>query len=410
MFRMAILLLLTMAITNPCLAGEETVIAGVVHIQNGATPAEGLVTLTATEQWRAGGEDDDIFFGSVGQVLTDDDGHIYLMDSQLCEVLVYSADGEYLRTLSREGEGPGEVRTPNDMFLHPDGSIGLVQMFPGKIVKVNLDGTPAGNLSFGTGDVSQGQFSVLLQGLSRAGTFVLSGIKMSFSQDGSNKQTYFLSRCDDEAKEQVCYFSKENSINYGDFVLTESGLDFVWGRCALGPEGRLYVVPERNEYEIHIYTADGSLERVIEREYESLVRNDEQTERARQVLEGVGRNYPAPPRSIETEKTEIDITAIRVASDGEIWVRTSRGDNNAPSGMMTVFDVFDSEGHFVKQAALECPGDSQEDALFFLSKDRFIQVTRALDAFLSRQGISTEEAEEEEEEVPMEVIYFSIEG
>ncbi len=395
---------------TPVAAGQEEIVDGVTYIRNGATPDEGVVTLTATEQWRAGGDDDEVFFGNIQQVLADVKGNIYLMDSQISEVAVYSPDGEHLRTLSREGDGPGEIRHPNDMFFHPDGSLGLVQMFPGKIVKVNRDGSPSGALNFGSGDPSQGRFVVLLQGISRAGNLVLAGIRMTFNTDGTNGQTYFLSRCDEMAVEQHCYFSKENTINYSDFVLTEEGLDFVWGRCALGLDGKLYVVPFRNEYEIDIYSVEGTLERMITREYESLTRDDEQREVARQILEAVARNYPAPPRDLGIEDTEPDIAQIRVSSSGEIWVRTSRGDEELPENAMAVLDVFDSAGHFKKQVALGCPGNAREDALYFVGDDRVVMVAGALDAFLSQQGVSSEDEETDEEETPMEVICYSLES
>jgi hypothetical protein len=75
---------------------------------------------------------------------------------------------------------------------------------------------------------------------------------------------------------------------------------------------------------------------------------------------------------------------------------------------MTVIDVFDAEGHFKSQKALMIPGDARRDALFFVREDRAVVVTGALDAFLSRQGVSAS-AEEEAEDVPMEVICYELE-
>ena len=49
----------------------------------------------------------------------DDDGNIYLLDSQLSEVKVFSPDGEPLKTLSREGDGPGEFRALSSVHVLP---------------------------------------------------------------------------------------------------------------------------------------------------------------------------------------------------------------------------------------------------------------------------------------------------
>jgi hypothetical protein len=280
-------------------------------------------------------------------------------------------------------------------------------MFPGKIVKINLDGTPAGAMNFSVGDPSQGRFAVLLQGSARGGNLLLLGIRMNFSPNGRQEQIYFLSRCDENGAEQHSYVKKENSINYSDFVLTEEDMDFVYGRFDLGPDGKVYVAPDRNRYAINVHRQSGELERVIEREYVSWRRQEDDTRRARQTIEAIGRNYPVPPREITVLDTEPDVTSLRVTPEGMLWVTTSRGDREPPEGAMTVIDVFDAEGHFKSQKALMIPGDARKDALFFVGEDRAVVVTRALDAFLSRQGVSTSD-EEEVEDVPMEVICYEL--
>ncbi len=69
-----------------CLIVGGAAIAAPVVIENGAEPAEGLKVLGLTELWRAGGEDDEIFFGRIGAVHTGPEGDIYLLDSQLAEI------------------------------------------------------------------------------------------------------------------------------------------------------------------------------------------------------------------------------------------------------------------------------------------------------------------------------------
>ena len=87
-------------------AGEEVDVDGVIHVRNSAKPEQGVETIQLKELWRAGGDDDEVFFGTIAQVLSDPDGNTYLMDSQLSEIQVYSPDGEFLRTLGHEGDGP----------------------------------------------------------------------------------------------------------------------------------------------------------------------------------------------------------------------------------------------------------------------------------------------------------------
>ncbi len=64
-----------------------------IQLACGAALAEPEIA-ELTELWRAGGEDDEIFFGSVAAIRSDPDGNILILDGQLSEVHVYTPDGE----------------------------------------------------------------------------------------------------------------------------------------------------------------------------------------------------------------------------------------------------------------------------------------------------------------------------
>lgn len=386
---LAVAAVLLMGRPDSAASGSVAMIDGVPHVRNGATPSSGQRVVQARELWRAGGEDDEVLLGSVSRVLADAHGTLYLLDSRLSQVHVYSPNGEYLRALSREGDGPGESRRPNDMFFCSDSALGLIQIFPGKVIKVNRDGTPAGSIEFSRGDPTQGRFAVLIQGVARGGVLALLGMWMNFTPDGTQHQTYFLSRCRDDGVEQHRYVTKETTVSFADFVMDEKQMDFVYGRFDLAGDGRMYVVPDRNRYAVEVYRPDGTLERVIERQYESLTRGEPDRARARQALDAVAANYPVRPREVVVLDTEPDVSWVRAAPGGELWVATSRGDAYPPPGAMTVVDVFDKEGHFALQKVLMIPGDARKDAAFFVDEDRIVVVKGAMDSFLEQQGVST---------------------
>jgi hypothetical protein len=390
-----------------CLAAAAA-LAEPVRVDNGADPAEGLVTAGATEMWRAGGEDDDIFFGNVARVAVAPTGEVLLLDSQLSEVQVYAADGAHLRTLGREGDGPGEMRRPNDFFVMPDGTVCVLQGFGGRIVKLTGDGMPAGEGSF-TPAQGSGQFSVMIRGLAAGPDIVLAGIKMAF-EGGVSTQTYFLTRCDAAGVERATLVEKSNTIDYSDFVMTEMDMDFVWSRMAVAPTGEVYAAPERNAYTVHVFGADGTPARVITRQYASLERDDERKDIQRRIIEGIGANYPRPPHAIEIEDTDPVVTAMWVLDDGSLWVQTGRGDNEPPAGCWTVLDVFDGEGRFTRQVALPGDHDALRDGLHMLPDGRAVVVIGALDAYLNQQAVGGEEAAAAAEEPePLEIICYDLE-
>lgn len=385
-----------------------TVCAEPDTVTNGADPQHGRETAQLTELWRAGGDDEEIFFGSVSSIHTDDQGNILLLDSQLSEVHVFSQEGEFLRTVCGEGDGPGEVRRPNDMFIMADGTICVLQGFPGRIVKLHPDGTPAGEANYSQGEGGAGQFAVLNRGFDLPDGMLLVGIRMSFSGTGASNQTYFLSRCSNEGKEVIALVEKESAINYNDFELTEKGLDFVWNRVAVGPQGNIHVAPGRDTYEIQVLTPAGETVRTITREYKQTPRNGEEKTAAYKILEAVGAYYPTPPKHIFTEDTAAAISGMWVTADGRLWVQPGDAGKSLPEGNWLVLDVFTPDGRFEKQVVLPGNYNAQQDALFVQPNGVILVVVGALEAFLNQQAVTSEEDGDESEAQPLEVICYRL--
>jgi len=80
------------------------------------------------DAWSVGGEDGDLIFGMMVDSLEDADHNVYMLDSQLGHVEVFSPDGEHLRTISGSGQGPGEVNNPQCLVLFPDRAIGILEL------------------------------------------------------------------------------------------------------------------------------------------------------------------------------------------------------------------------------------------------------------------------------------------
>ena len=399
-----ILVTMMLLATGVAIAGEEVMEDGVLHVKNTATPSQGIETLELKELWRAGGEDDEIFFGLIIKVLVDDEGDIYLLDAQLNEVQVYSPDGVNIKTLSREGDGPGEIRGPADMLFLPDGNLGILQSFPGKIVKVDRDGNPAGNIQAGTSDATQGGVIVFTNAAGNEDYLVISGVKISPMENGQNRN-HFIARYDLEGNEEVRFYEHSQEWDFTNFELSEKGQYFPHGRyTALTEDGRVYTTPYRNEYTIHLYLPDGTLDRVIEREYKSVMRNEEEMNLIAAAMEAAKAQFPFEIKT-SIEETEADISRLHVAPDGSLWVLTSHGQRDQGENIIVTYDIFDPKGHFVKQVAMAGEGDGRKDFLMFAGENRVVLVTGLLDAAANAQGLGGA-MEEDEEAEPMQIICF----
>ncbi len=406
-----LLVLLSSAVLGVGSASADQPAAGdtAPRIRNGATPAEGVETITLQELWRIGGDDEDsVLIGLIAQALVSDDGTIYLLDGQLNQIEVFSADGEHQGTIGREGSGPGEFRLALDMVFMPDGSIGVAQVFPGKLVQIDLAGNPAGEFKPHLSDAAEGGFLVLVNSLSNGGNLVLSGIDITFDQATlTQNRRYFVTSFGPDATPVTEYYAEERLWDFQNFTLRESMSDFLWSRLDVGDDGQVVAAIPRDEYVINVYAQDGSLELIIERDYEPWRRNERARARATALLEGQIRQFP-PGTPYEISDTEPAVASLTVRDDGSIWVLTGRAMWEPKPQVLATYDVFDTSGQFVKQVDVRGEGKAWNDLLLFVSEDLLLRITGFHDGLIGTfGGISAEEDEDEEAEA-MEVICYRI--
>lgn len=89
----------------------DTLASGQIVVMNPSVPS-----WAPGEEWRVVKEvrigrvdgDGPDLFGNVRSFTVDDDGRIWVLEGQSQELRVFSAEGEYIRTVGRRGGGPGE--------------------------------------------------------------------------------------------------------------------------------------------------------------------------------------------------------------------------------------------------------------------------------------------------------------
>lgn len=385
-------------------APTTTVKDGVTSVMNGAQPSGGREVVALEEVWRVGGDEGEDFFGLITQVRVGKDGRIFLLDTRLAEVPVYDKAGNRVATLSREGDGPGESRLPANLVFMPDGTLGLAQIFPGKIVKINLDGSPAGTLVPGAADPTQGGFLQLFDCIPSGQDLIVTAESISQAGAAAQDRTNYVAAVDAAGKEKVRFYEHKNHLDFTAFEFNEDKTDRVdFRKVAVGRDGRVYIAAHRNRYAIDVYGKDGKLQRVIERAYEPRARTDEEYQRLQNVVQTQLSQLPGA--KVTMSHNEPDIAAIEIGIDGNLWVSSSRSGHEQPKGIMFTWDVFSPDGEFIKQVSAKCAGDGMKDTLIWTPDGNAVLVTGFLDAALSLQsgGASTGS---DDEAAPMEVVYL----
>lgn len=399
---MLFMLMLLSASSLPARAGEWTgeieTIDGVVHVRNPAEPAEEERILEPELLWSYGEEsgEDDVLIGAVTQALIDDDGNSYLLDSHISQVIVYDSAGRFVRSMGRSGEGPGEFKIPITMGFLPGGRLGVVQMMPVRIAAFTLDGEALADFPA----LSAEGFASVQEIIGVGESVVIAQQSTSFN---SQKITLTgnLFCLDENGNKKSKLWEKSFDQDMGDIVIGgESNTVLpVW---AAGSKGNVYISPSYDRYRIDVMDLGGKTVHVIEREYESRKRTDEELERRKKLLEqmpaGMGN------MDIKIDKTDRDILEMIVRDNGELWVFSSHSKDEQKDDVLGPFDVFDPEGRYIRNVGIAVDYESEKDT-YFIQQDRLYLIKRGASAVRNAfasiagiAGISLGELEGDEEE------------
>jgi 6-bladed beta-propeller len=383
--------------------------AGAVEVVENPEQPPQHETWQMKELWRVGGDDDaDLLIGLVSDVKSDKVGNIYILDSQMCHVNVLSPKGEFIRTLSRKGEGPGEVNLPSSILMMGDNEIGIVQGYPSKVIRVTTEDVPKGSIVVGDCGAGDQGIRITMNAAYEAGRLLVLGAKMSFV-DGERKNTLYLASFADTGCETHLFAEMEEQNNLGNDVwrIKERQNYFPATRWTLGEGGRLFTSPNRDEYVIKELGPQGEVLREIRREFTARKRTAEDYDR---IKSGYSSNVPNLKYEFDLEPLEPAITGLDGQADGSLWVYNCYSNSELPEGIARRFDRFDSSGHLVSEVLLAMPFDSDDDELYRLDDTHFARVTglRSARAADSRaQGFSSGgESGKGDDAAPVEVVVY----
>jgi hypothetical protein len=384
--------------------GKEETRDGVVWVLNPAEPVAKPVAIAARELWRTGGEGDDkVLFGVVSQITTDPQGKVYLLDSQLNQVMVFSPNGEFIRAIGRSGEGPGEFQRPSDLFLTADGNVAVLQRMPGRVVLLSAEGEPLGNMPLP--EAPDGGTQMYSAGKLAGETVVMNMSRFARRDDGFDTFTALVS-IDRAGKPVATFFEKKDEGNFANMVFDEKKMGpgaLVWNA---GRDGRVYTSDSFDGYRYQVWSPAGKLDRVVEREYTPRKRSSEEMKRYAPIVR-IQQGDRAQSPEVKASETDRDIQQIFPREDGEVWVLSSKGAFSPPSGALATFDVFDAAGKFARQVTFGGTGSFAEDG-FYVVGDRLYVVTGLRSARRAMFGGGEGGADDEEELESMEVICYEL--
>lgn len=103
--------------------------------------------------------EEEYLFGSIRGLDVDRNGRIIVIDGLAADIRIFSGEGDHVRTIGRQGDGPGEFRRPDHVRVTTDGRI-IVRDQPARFSVIAEDGTYLGGWLLQSGFATNTPFYV----------------------------------------------------------------------------------------------------------------------------------------------------------------------------------------------------------------------------------------------------------
>jgi hypothetical protein len=306
-----------------------------------------------------------------------------------------------VRTIGRQGEGPGEFQNGADMYWGPGGEIGVVQSWPGKIVMITPEGDPGTTFALPYRD--GGGWQSASRGAGHDGEIILAGT--AWTREGEqNVQFTYLKRYDADGNERATYQDNRSEVQFGEFEFDEKTWVDFQRRWAVANDGRVAAALGFDDYRIHVWNRDGTLDRIIERpDYPAVERTADEKKTFQAMYDAFTRWNRGS--TFKVSDTHQAVERLFFREDGTLWVQSGAERWRAGDGVFTSFDVYDTQGQFVRTVAFVADADAAEDGLFFAGENIYV-VTDLYNAMMARIG-GGDEADVDMDAEPVTVISFA---
>ena len=301
---------------------------GIVVVKNPKEPIYGKDVFNLEEELSIPDSErkDEPMFSQIRGIAVDEQERIYILDIKEGHIKVFNSLGNYVNTIGKKGQGPGEMQYPAFISITSQNEIVIEDPAVRRLTFYSLEGEYLRSISTAGGLV----VNVKVDSLGNViGTMAV--------REEDNPR-YELVKCDPELNKLFTIGASPlpKPGKYNPFMPM-----MAW---ALEDNDRIvFGYPE--EYEIKILDANGKTEMRILRNYDPVAVTEEEIEEIKKA------------RRASPDKRELDIPShhpayrwIIVDDVNNLWVRTWE---KPPTGEGFYYDVFDTEGKYIAKVPLE---------------------------------------------------------
>lgn len=278
------------------------------------------------------------------------DGRIVIANGGTSELRFYDPQGRHLLSAGREGEGPGEFRDLQRVWLLPGDSLLAYDFFPAKLSVF----TPAGEFVRSVHVRAPDGRQVLVQGALDDGTLIAQGAPIWVAPGATSSIVrdsvpYYRFDRDGRLLDTLGWFPSTEAyriVTGDDWMMT--GLPFPRAPVRTVARDRFIFGPA-DAYELQVYTPEGRIERLIRLPYivRRVTPEDIAAFRARRLQQAEREGTRARMERILAElpypETMPPYRALLVDANGNLWVADYRSSDDEP----TSWRVFAAHGEYL---------------------------------------------------------------
>jgi hypothetical protein len=331
-------LILFFACTQHETAWKGTVFTedGVTVVKNPKEPIYEATILELQEDLTISGSSDDEeqMFQNVHTLDIDAEGNLYILDEQAANIKVFDQNGNFLKTIGRKGQGPGEFGLPISLALTPDQQILVNEMGQRRLLFFDLEGN-------------------FLRQISLADMFLFLGPMIA--SDGhliamhtvpGDKPQSFLKKFSPDLEPILTFASAYvERPPVADMFVALHLTRLLW---TLRPDDTIVWADIKNpDYVLHVQDLDGILLKKITKEFDPIPITAEDRERL--LDKAFGDNPTRDQWDVRFPDTYPPFKGFSFDDEGRLFVRRYEREERADGEL---FDIFDAENHYVASQRL----------------------------------------------------------
>jgi hypothetical protein len=294
---------------------------------------------------------EDTFFESAYNVKCDENGYVYVCDYKAHNVKLFDSSGIFIKTIGREGQGPGEFNMPYDIAITDERLI-VWNMGNRRLDALNKDGELIKSVSISIYD----GWPQMMRALPN-GDVVIASERISLGQP-DKPQNYFIDIYSPDLEKKKRFYTQQiwrnKYVKKGDRAINVP-LPFsprvYWDVSPLGE----IVIGYSKSYKIEIYGIDGEKISSFSHAYiPEKITNEDKKKFFASIgsFSGGERKQGADDfivKNAEFPKIKPAFQQIKVDSEGNVLVMGYRK-NRAEEARY--FDAFDSMGNFLENVQI----------------------------------------------------------